>query len=205
MYNKVGLYFGSFNPIHLGHMAIAGYMAEFTNMDEIWFVVSPQNPLKKKETLLDDYQRLYMVNLAIGKSEKLRACDIEFHMPQPSYTIDTMSYLQDRYPQRQFSLIMGQDNLKTLYKWKNFNQLVEKYPIYVYPRLDSKVETHISKEENEMDRCMEGINCDIRMVDAPIMEISGKFIRDSIKGGKDVSFFLPAAVWKYISEMNFYR
>lgn len=195
---KVGLYFGSFNPIHIGHMAIAGYMTEFAGLDQIWFVVSPQNPLKKKETLLADHHRLYMVQLAIGDNDRIKASDIEFKLPIPSYTIDTLTYLKEKYVNYKFCLVMGSDNLYTLHKWKNADELVSKYPIYVYPR-------------PETDKPVSGIldkilhTADIHHVSAPLMEISGTFIRSSIKTGKDMSYFLPPAVWKYIVEMHFYE
>jgi nicotinate-nucleotide adenylyltransferase len=195
---KAGLYFGSFNPIHIGHIAIAGYMLEFTGIDEIWFVISPHNPLKKKETLLDDYQRLHMTNLAIGNNDRMRASDIEFKMPVPSYTIDTLSYLEEKYPNHRFSLVMGDDNLYTLHKWKNGLELVQKCPILVYPRLDSK-----KPSEPLLERILSA--ADIRFVNAPMMDISGTFIRNGIKKGKNMSYFMPALVWKYIEEMHFYK
>ena len=147
--SRIGLYFGSFNPVHIGHLAIAGYFAEFTDLEQIWFVVSPQNPLKKKETLLDDYERLRMVDLALGDSFKLRSCDVEFRMPVPSYTIDTMAYLEELHPDHDFCLIMGGDNIRTLYKWKNVDLLVRKYPIYVYPRRESLKEPTLRSKEIE--------------------------------------------------------
>jgi len=195
---KVGLYFGSFNPIHIGHIAIAGYISEFTELDQVWFVVSPHNPLKKKETLLDDCERLRMVELALGNSFKLRPCDVEFRLPRPSYTVDTMAYLTDKYPSHQFSLIMGEDNLETIHKWKNIGILLEKYPIWVYPRKGSVLELPPQAEE------ILGRG-DIRRVDAPLMEISGGFIRQGVKAGKDMSFFLSREVWNYIDEKNYYR
>ena len=133
---RIGLYFGSFNPVHIGHMAIAGYMTEFGGLDQVWFVVSPHNPLKKKETLLADHQRLQMVRLAIGDNPKFKASDIEFKLPIPSFTIDTLTYLGEKYSNNEFCLLMGQDNLVTLHKWKNAYELVRKCPIYVYPRPD---------------------------------------------------------------------
>ena len=135
--SKVGLYFGSFNPIHIGHMAIAGYMTEYAGLDQIWFVVSPHNPLKKKETLLADHQRLHMVNLAIDDNDRLKASDIEFKFPVPPYTIDTLTYLKEKYPKNEFVLVMGEDNLYTLHKWKNVLELIRRCPVYVYPRPDS--------------------------------------------------------------------
>ena len=196
--NKIGLYFGSFNPIHIGHILIAGYITEFTSVNEVWFVVSPQNPFKKKETLLDDYQRLYMVNLGIGKNEKMRASDIEFRLPIPSYTINTLAYLNEKYPKHSFCLVMGEDNLYTLHKWKNAEELVKKYEIFVYPRHGTKrpasplLDTVMSKAV-------------IHRVKAPLMDISGTFIRNGVRKRKDMSYYLPAPVWKYIQEMHFYE
>jgi nicotinate-nucleotide adenylyltransferase len=195
---KIGLYFGSFNPIHIGHLAIAGYMTEYVGLDQVWFVVSPHNPLKKKETLLADHQRLHMVNLAIGDNGRLKACNIEFKLPVPSYTIDTITYLNEKYPKNIFALIMGEDNLYTLHKWKNVNELINKCKLYIYPRSDS--EKPISPL---LDQILS--TADIYQVPAPLMDISGTFIRDGIKNGKDMSYFLPPAVWQYITEMHFYR
>jgi len=195
---KTGLYFGSFNPVHIGHIAIAGYLTEFTPMDEIWFVVSPQNPLKKKVTLLDDYQRLHMVNLAIDKYDRMRASDIEFRLPVPSYTINTLAHLNEKYPDHEFCLVMGEDNLFTLHKWKNAEELVKKCPIYVYPRPGARkptstfLETILSKAS-------------VQYVKAPLMDISGTFIRNGIKKGRDMSYYLPEPVWRYIVEMHFYE
>jgi len=195
---KTGLYFGSFNPVHIGHIAIAGYMTEFTPMDEIWFVVSPQNPLKKKASLLDDYQRLHMVNLAIDKYDRMRASDIEFRLPVPSYTIDTLAHLNEKYPAHEFCLVMGEDNLFTLHKWKNAEELVKKCPIYVYPRPGARkptsafLETILSKAS-------------VQYVKAPLMDLSGTFIRNGIKKGRDMSYYLPEPVWRYIVEMHFYE
>ena len=195
---KVGLYFGSFNPIHIGHIAIAGYMLEFTGLDEIWFVVSPHNPLKKKETLLDNYQRLHITNLAIGNNDKLKASDIEFRMPVPSYTIDTITYLEEKHPGHQFTLIMGEDNLYTLHKWKNAGELVKKCRIIVYPRNDA-LKPAVRQLEELLSRAK------VTFVKAPLMDISGTFIRNGIRKGKDMSYFLPEPVWKYIEEMHFYE
>ncbi|OFY38969.1 MAG: nicotinic acid mononucleotide adenylyltransferase [Bacteroidetes bacterium RBG_13_44_24] len=195
---KVGLYFGSFNPIHIGHIAIAGYMLEFTTLEEVWFVVSPHNPLKKKETLLDNYQRLHMANLAIGNNDRIRASDIEFKLPVPSYTIDTIAYLEEKYPEYRFSLVMGEDNLYTLHKWKNAGELVKKCQIIVYPRPDAV------KPSNPLLHQLLS-EADITVVKAPLMDISGTFIRNGIKKNKNMSYYLPAPVWKYIEEMHFYK
>jgi nicotinate-nucleotide adenylyltransferase len=195
---KIGLYFGSFNPVHIGHMAIAGYMTEFAGLDQVWFVVSPHNPLKKKETLLADHHRLYMVQLAIGDNDRLKVSDIEFKMPLPSYTIDTLAYLREKHPKNEFCLVMGDDNLSTLHKWKNARELVTEYPIYVYPRSDS-----VKPGSQLLTQILS--TADIHHVNAPLMEISGSFIRAGIKNGKDMSYFLPDSVWKYIKEMHFYE
>jgi nicotinate-nucleotide adenylyltransferase len=195
---RIGLYFGSFNPIHIGHMAIAGFMTEFAGLSQVWFVVSPHNPLKKKESLLPDHQRLHMVRLAIGDNDKLKASDIEFSLPVPSYTIDTLTYLKEKYENHEFSLVMGEDNQLTLHKWKNAVKLVTNYPIYVYPRPHSdKIPSLLLEKVLSV--------ADIHKVDAPLMEISGTFIRDGIKEGKDMSYFLAPTVWKYIEEMHFYE
>jgi nicotinate-nucleotide adenylyltransferase len=195
---KVGLYFGSFNPIHIGHIAIAGYMTEFEGLDEVWFVVSPQNPLKNKETLLDDYQRLYMVQLATGDTDSLKASDIEFRLPVPSYTIDTLAYLEEKFPGNKFCLVMGEDNLFTLHKWKNGLDLAKKCPLYVYPRPDTK-----RPASPLLDQIL--AVAEIHQSKAPLMEISGTFIRNGIKQGKDMSYYVPEKVWKYIEEMHFYK
>lgn len=196
--SKIGLFFGSFNPVHIGHFAIAGYMKEFTDLDELWFVVSPQNPLKKKSTLLSDRDRLYLVDLAIGENPDLKSSDIEFNRTSPSYTIDTMALLTDRYPHYRFVLVMGEDNLYTLNKWKNAEELVKMFPVYVYPR------PGIVKQENEQ---LEEIlrKARVKWVNAPLMDISGTFIRNGIKKGKNMSYYLNPAVWKYITEMHFYE
>jgi nicotinate-nucleotide adenylyltransferase len=195
---KIGLYFGSFNPVHIGHIAIAGYMTEFAGLDQVWFVVSPHNPLKKKETLLDDYQRLYLTQLAIGDSDRIKASDIEFKLPVPSYTIDTLAYLKEKYPKNEFALVMGEDNLYTLHKWKNSDELIKKYTIYLYPRRETA-----KPVSAQLDHILSGAK--IILVNAPLMEISGTFIRDGIKNGKDMSYFLSPSVWKYIKEMHFYE
>ena len=190
---KVGLYFGSFNPIHIGHMAIANYMVEYTSIDQLWFVVSPHNPLKNKSNLLNDYQRLELVNRAIEDDNRFRASNIEFDLPNPSYTIDTLAYLSDKYPDYQFVILMGSDNLESFHKWKNFKTIVQNYGIIVYPRPGFE-QAKVLKHEN------------ITIAkEAPLMEISSSFIRNAIKEGKDVRHYLPQNVWEYVDEMNFYK
>ena len=188
---KVGLFFGSFNPIHIGHMAIAGYIVEFTDLDQVWFVVSPHNPHKQKETLLEFHHRLEMVHLAVGNDPHFRVSDIEYRMPQPSYTIDTLSYLAEKYPETEFGLIIGADNLKNFHKWKNSNKIIEKYHRYLYPRSDSEV-IDIQSHPNSS------------LVIAPKIEISSSFIRRGISEGKDMKYFLPEKVFEYIDRMNLY-
>ena len=195
---KTGLYFGSFNPIHIGHIAIAGYLTEFTDLSQVWFIVSPHNPLKKKETLLPDHQRLHMTRLGIGDNDKLKASDIEFKLPIPSYTIDTLAYLKDKHPGNEFCLVMGEDNLYTLHKWKNIEDLINNYSIYVYPR-----PYMVPPSSRLLDNILS--TADIHRVDAPLMELSSTFIRDGIKAGKNMSYYVPAATWKYIKEMHFYE
>ena len=189
---KIGLYFGSFNPIHIGHLAIANYIVEYTDLQEIWFVVSPQNPLKQRSLLLNDYQRLQLVSRAIGDYQKFRPCDIEFRMPKPSYTIDTLAYLHEQYPCHQFTLIMGEDNLQTLHKWKNYELLISNYNIAVYPRPNCQPTVFHNHPH-------------IKLVNAPQIEISSSFIRQAIADGKDVRYFMPKEAWHYTDEMNFYK
>jgi len=196
--SKVGLYFGSFNPIHIGHLAIAGYMTEYVGLDQVWFVVSPHNPLKKKGTLLADHHRLYMTELAIRDNDRLKAVDIEFRLPIPSFTIDTLTYLKEKFQKNEFALVMGEDNLYTLHKWKNVKELVKHYSFYVYPR-HGAVQPPLVLLEELLARA------DIHIVNAPLMEISSTFIRNGIKAKKDMSYFLQPPVWKYIKEMHFYE
>jgi nicotinate-nucleotide adenylyltransferase len=195
---ETGLFFGSFNPVHIGHMAIASYIAEYTPLEEIWFIVSPHNPLKTKESLLGERDRFYMTQLAIGDDRRFRASDIEFTLPRPSYTIDTLAHLKEKYPSRRFTLIMGEDNLATLHKWKNAELLVRHHPIIVYPRLNPG-----RKNNRRLQEILAAAS--VKEIQAPIMEISGTFIRSAISEGKDVSWFVPAPVWKYIREMHFYE
>lgn len=190
---KIGLFFGTFNPIHVGHMVIANHMVEYSDLEQVWFVVTPQSPFKVKTTILDNRQRLEMVYRATKEYLKLRPCDIEFNLPQPNYTIDTLTYIQEKYPEHEFSLIMGEDNLKNFHKWKNFELILNNHNIYVYPRHSDKPLT------SRFDRHKR-----IKKVDAPIMELSSTFIRNSIKEGKNVKAMLPEPVWHYLDEMNFY-
>jgi nicotinate-nucleotide adenylyltransferase len=191
---KVGLYFGTFNPMHVGHLIIASHMAEFTELDQVWLVVTPHNPLKKKSTLLEDYHRLQMVFLATEDYPNLKPSDVEFRLPQPNYTVNTLAHLQEKFPTHEFSLIMGEDNLNSLHKWKNYEVLLQNHDIYVYPRIDMQ---SIDPEIETSAR--------IHRVDAPVIEISSTFIRDSIKQGKNIKALLPPKVWDYIDHNIFYK
>ncbi len=189
---KTGLLFGSFNPVHTGHLMIAGYMYEFSDLDELWFVVSPQNPLKDQKSLLADHHRLEMVNLAIEDDPRFRASNIEFGLPKPSYTIHTLTYLNDKYPDREFIIISGTDIFPTFHKWKNWETLLELYKFYVYPRPGS--------QDHELTR-----HPSVKIFDAPMVEISASFIREAIREGKNMSYFLTEKTYRYIQEMHFYK
>ncbi|TND08657.1 MAG: nicotinate-nucleotide adenylyltransferase [Bacteroidetes bacterium] len=189
---KIGLYFGSFNPVHVGHMIIANYMLAFAELDRLWFIVSPHNPLKTKSSLLADHHRLELVHRAIGDNNKMKASNIEFKLPQPSYTIHTLAYLSEKFPNDRFALIMGSDNLSTLHKWKNYEEILKQYEVLVYPRPESdggplKAHPHV------------------KMVNAPLVDISSTFIREAVKNKKDVRYYLPHEAWEYMREMHFYE
>lgn len=189
---KVGLFFGSFNPIHIGHLIMAEYFVENTDLAEVWFVVSPNNPLKQKSSLLSAAQRLYMVNLAVEDDARFRSSDIEFHLPLPSYTCHTLVYLQEKYPQKEFVLIMGEDNLESIEKWKNYQYILDNYNIYVYPRPGSD-----GGKWKDAPK--------VRMVPAPQIGISATMIREAIAAGRSVRYFLHPKVAECIDEMGFYK
>jgi len=191
---KIGLFFGTFNPIHIGHLTIANHIAENSDLDQVWFVVTPHSPFKKKSTLLDNRQRYEMVYQATKDYLKLAPSDIEFDLPQPNYTINTLVHIKEKHPHHEFALIMGEDNLKSFHKWKNYELILEQHDMYVYPRISvGKIETQFDTHPR------------IHKVDAPIMELSSTFIRKQIKEGKNVRPMLPEHVWVYLDEMNFYR
>jgi nicotinate-nucleotide adenylyltransferase len=194
---KIGLYFGSFNPIHVGHLIIAQYMLNNTDLNQIWFVVSPQNPFKEKKSLLEDYHRLALVRLAIDDEERFKAEDIEFKMPKPSYTIDTLTYLQEKHPEYEFDLLMGEDNIHTFHKWKNYEQILRKHKIWVYPRVDSNA-------ENQTNDLLDHASVHF-YDDVPVMNISASFIRKQIKKGKPIRYMVTDKVCNYIEEMHFYK
>ncbi len=189
---KIGLFFGSFNPVHIGHMAMANYILEYSSLTEIWFVVSPQNPFKNIKNLLNEYHRLELVRLAIDDKKGYKCCDIEFKLPKPNYTVYTLAYLKERYPKYEFVIIMGGDNLLTFNKWKNYKEIKDNYKIIVYSRPNCDT-SDIEISEN------------ITVLDCPKIEISSSMIRNAIKEGKDMAFFMPPKAYNFINEMNFYK
>jgi nicotinate (nicotinamide) nucleotide adenylyltransferase len=248
MAKQIGLFFGSFNPVHNGHLIIANWMAEYADLDQVWFVVSPLNPFKIRHNLLADYHRIELVNRAIGDYPKIRASNIESKLPKPSYTIDTLTYLKDLNPYDNFTLIMGSDQLPDFHRWKNSEQILEQYRILVYPRpegpmtddrrpttdLTSGPPVFTGAESPPENAPLAGkgsamgsnqqpatsnqqpatgnpqpatflCHPSVTLVSAPMMEISSTFIRNAIREGKDVRFFLPMGVWEYIMEMHFYE
>ena len=197
---KTGLYFGTFNPIHVGHLIIANYMVDYTDLDEVWLVVSPQNPLKDRQTLLADHHRLNIARVATEDNPKLWVSNIEFDLPKPSYTSHTLVYLKEKYPDRHFALIMGEDNLRTFHKWKNYEQILDQHEIYVYPRVarDEENDAVVPPEvlgHSHIHLCK----------DVPVMNVSASFIRQALKDGHNVRYLLSEPVFRYIDEMNFYR
>tara|TARA_B100001287_G_scaffold73856_1_gene61264 strand:+ start:44 stop:655 length:612 start_codon:yes stop_codon:yes gene_type:complete len=202
---KVGLYFGTFNPIHVGHLVIANYMSEFTDLDQVWLVVTPQNPLKQKKSLLSDFHRLALVKEAIDDNRKLRASDIEFKMKKPNYTAHTLAHLIEKDPEHDFALIMGEDNLRGFHKWFNYELILAKHKIYVYPRV-------LTPQESDFDVFKKGYLDQFKShpnvyfcKDAPVMKVSSSFIRAAIKEKKDVRYLLSEPVFRYVDEMKFYQ
>ena len=191
---NIGLYFGTFNPVHKGHLDIANYIVEYTDIEQLWFIISPHNPLKKEAALLPGKHRYELVNIAIrhlADNNKLKASNIEFNLPQPSYTINTLNYLKEKHPEHNFVIIMGSDNLCSFHKWKNYEEILDDYEIYVYPR--SNYDGGKMKNSEK-----------VKFINAPLIEISSSFIRKSIKQGRDIRKYLPDNVYKYISKMHFY-
>ena len=189
---KIGLFFGSFNPVHNGHLMLANYIVEYTDLDSIWFVVSPQNPFKDKESLLQDRHRFDMLEMAVGNDSRFEACDIEFNMPKPSYTIDTLTRLSELYPETEFHLICGMDNLVNFKKWKNAQEILDNYHLLVYPRKGYEGGDLINHKS-------------VRIIDAPEIEISSTFIRNAVAENKDVRYFMPEKSYNYMIDMNFYK
>lgn len=189
---KTGLYFGSFNPIHHGHLIIANHMLQETGLDQVWFVVSPQNPLKPSAGLLNEYHRLYLIQLAIEGETKLKVSDIEFRLPRPSYTIATLTYLQEKYPDHEFAVIMGSDSFQNLPRWKNHTVILQHYPVYVYRRPGFETLEHYPGAR-------------VTVVDAPLLQISATYIRNNIKAGKSIRYLVPDKVLEEIEKAGFYR
>lgn len=188
---NIGLLFGSFNPIHIGHLALANYIIEYSSLDEIWFVVSPQNPFKESDELIDEQLRFKMVELAIGNEPRFNACDIEFEMSRPSYTVNTLSHLQQKFPHQQFSIIMGSDNLQSIKRWKNASEILTTYPIIVYPRPGYLI--------SQMP-----VNAKIKVYEAPLLDLSSTLIRKGIGEGKKLQFLLPTGVFQFIESRGLY-
>jgi len=191
---KIGLYFGTFNPVHVGHLAIANHMVEFSDLDQVWMVVTPHNPHKKKSTLLDNNHRKMMVDIALEEYPNIKSSAIEFDLPQPNFTVNTLAVLEEKYPKQKFCLLMGEDNLKSFHKWKNFEVILSRYELFVYPRLTPNKATALLENHPNVTR-----------VAAPIMEISSTAIRKAIKSKKNIRPLLPQNVWQYLDEMNFYK
>ena len=190
---KIGLLFGTFNPVHNGHLVIAGYFSEFTDLNEVWIIVSPHNPLKSQPSLLEDIHRLKLVQLAVGKSKKIKVSNVEFKLSRPSYTLNTLMHLKAKFPKDKFVLIIGEDNLETFDKWKDYKKILEGFELYTYPRSDvSKTKMHKHAKVKLFK-------------DVPLMNISATFIRNAIAQGKDVRYMMAPSVWKYISDKKFYQ
>ena len=189
---NIGLFFGSFNPVHVGHMIIANYMVEHSDLDQIWMVVSPQNPHKQKKSLASEYDRLHLVKLAIGDIPHIKASNVEFKLPQPSYTIDTLTYLTERHPDHEFSLIMGGDNLGSFHKWKNYELILERHHIYVYRRPTYELGELATHEK-------------VSILDAPLLQISASYIRAQIAESKSIKYLVTDTVYDYLKESTLYK
>lgn len=189
---NIGLFFGSFNPVHTGHLIIAEFMATRTDLDQVWFVVSPHNPLKPRHSLANDFDRLHMVTLAVEDNPRLRVSQIEFDLPKPSYTVDTMAYLHEKYPQHRFALIMGSDNLASLPKWKHYELLLQRYPIHVYAREAMPVAHPFP-------------DADIRLYAVPQLVLSSTYIREAIAAGHSIRYLVPERVFEFLDGSRLYR
>jgi nicotinate-nucleotide adenylyltransferase len=188
---KIGLYFGSFNPIHIGHLIIANHVAEETDLQQVWFVISPQNPFKVNHSLLNEYHRLHLVHLAIADEKNLKASDIEFRLPKPSYTVTTLQYLEEKYPEHEFAIIMGSDSLQNLDKWKNAEVIMNRYPIYVYTRPGFEIREDLPIKKT--------------VLNAPLLEISSTHIRELVKSGKSIRYLVPDSVKEEIESNHYYK
>jgi nicotinate-nucleotide adenylyltransferase len=200
---QIGLFFGSFNPVHQGHLILANYLVEETALEEVWFVITPQSPFKQKQRLLDNHHRLALVEEAIEGYPKLKVSTVEFGLPAPQYTALTIAHLMEKHPEASFSLIVGQDQLKSFHKWYNYQALLEGHQIYVYPRMPEEALAASKPLKQPKPEILNHSN--LILVSAPVVEISSSYIRKALKAGKNIRPLLPPAVWKYMDEMNFYR
>ena len=191
---KIGLFFGTFNPIHIGHLIIGNHLVENSDLDALWFVVTPLNPHKEKTSILADHHRLAMVQMAVEPYSKLQVSDFEFKLAQPNYTVNTLALLEEAYPKHDFSLIMGEDNLNSFHRWKNYEVILENYDLFVYPRISTATINSSFKNHPRIHR-----------IEAPIIQIAATAIRKAIKDKKEIRPLLPQGVWKYLDEMNFYK
>ena len=189
---NIGLYFGSFNPIHTGHLIIANHIVENSDLDKVWFVLSPHNPLKESHSLLNEYDRLHLVELAIKNNPKLRASNVEFHLPKPSYTVDTLAYLQEKFPLERFTVIMGSDSFQNLPRWKNYMQILNNHAIIIYQRPGFLVAPSDVEQRN------------VTLLDAPLLDISATYLRGQIKAQKSIRYLVPDSVLEYIRENKYY-
>ncbi|HET9431421.1 MAG TPA: nicotinate (nicotinamide) nucleotide adenylyltransferase [Chitinophagaceae bacterium] len=188
---KIGLYFGSFNPVHTGHLIIVNHILNESDLEKVWIVVSPQNPFKTNKGLLNEYDRLHLVRAATEDDFRIKASDIEFNLPKPSYTVDTLAYLDEKFPGHEFSIIMGSDSFQNLHKWKNYEALIRRCPFYVYPRPGYAI--------------VNNINADLRIMDAPLLQISATQIRELVKAGKSIRYLVPPRVMEEIEKGGYYR
>ena len=200
---QIGLFFGSFNPVHQGHLILANYLVEETALEEVWFVITPQSPFKQKQRLLDNHHRLALVEEAIEGYPKLKVSTVEFGLPAPQYTALTIAHLMEKHPEASFSLIVGQDHLKSFHKWNNYQALLEGHQIYVYPRMPEEALAASKPLKQPKPEILNHSN--LILVPAPVVEISSSYIRKALKAGKNISPLFPPAAWKYMDEMNFYR
>ena len=216
---KIGLFFGSFNPIHIGHLIVANVMAENTDLSKVWLVVSPQNPFKPSKGLLHEFDRFDLVKAAIADHYKLEASDVEFHLPKPSYTIHTLAHLKEKFPEKEFKVIIGEDNLESFANWKNYQEILDQFGLYVYPRLndslgqarqplvfgqarlnDSLGQARLDVTKSEIKR-----HQNVKMIEAPLLDISATYIRNCIKNNKSIRYLVPESVETMIRVKNFYR
>ena len=188
---NIGLYFGSFNPIHIGHLIIANHVLNETPVNKIWFIVSPQNPFKESKTLLNEFDRLHLVRLATQDDNRIKCSDIEFSLPKPSYTSNTLAFLSEKYPEHQFSIIMGSDSYQNLDKWKNYETIINNYPVYVYKREGHEIKKTFDKEAVTLN--------------APIIQISASQIREHIRSAKSIRYLVPEIVREEIESRKFYK